>query len=166
MRTRHPVIGIDSSFVSVALVGGVSEYDFLTYKVDMPKDPFARPLAGYRAVTRFLRQVRGHYGGHVDLVVIEAPVVAGARNIQSTIKQSMVNGALQAAVRQQKIPFELIAISSWKKEALGKGNLDKPGVKRAVRSRWPDAATRLGSDQDLFDAYSIYICALDKTTEV
>lgn len=88
-------------------------------------------------------------------VFVEAAVVAGAKNLQSTIKVAMAVGAIISALPGRHV--ELIAVGSWKKEVCGKGNLDKDGVVDWLLSAHMDLAVACQDskgrmDQDRVDA--------------
>ena len=84
-------------------------------------------------------------------VWVEAPLVAGVKNLQSSLKVAQSTGVVQAAlynVRQ-------VAVSSWKKHTVGSGNADKNGVREWVQENHPQVYALLGHSQDLIDAYCI-----------
>jgi Holliday junction resolvasome RuvABC endonuclease subunit len=86
---------------------------------------------------------------------IEQPLVAGARNIQSTLKQALVNGGIQVALFEWDAVVMMVPPSSWKAEIGAGGNATKERVQRAIRERWPDLAKRCGGDEDCFDATGV-----------
>lgn len=92
-------------------------------------------------------------------VFVESPVLAGVRNIQSTIKVAGVYG-LTLAVVSQWTPVIEVAISSWKKRTVGNGNANKAAVSAWLRATHPvlysGCFTTSGTlDQNLVDATCI-----------
>lgn len=86
-------------------------------------------------------------------IYCEEPVVAGARNIRSTILVAETVGmilALNAHVR-------VVPVSSWKKATVGKGNATKDEVTEWLRREHPDYASNCHESQDLTDAAAIFI---------
>jgi Holliday junction resolvasome RuvABC endonuclease subunit len=84
-------------------------------------------------------------------VFLEAAVVAGARNIQSTIKVAQTIGAVMTVlpgVRQ-------VAISSWKMATVGNGSASKDQVRDWLNRTHPDLALLCDGNQDLYDATCI-----------
>ena len=86
----------------------------------------------------------------VGNVWVEAPVVAGARNLQSTIKVAQVTGLVHALVPNT----HQVAVSSWKKSTVGKGNADKQSVREWLAREYPDLYAACTS-QDHVDAACI-----------
>lgn len=96
--------------------------------------------------------------GHVfeqDVVYVEAPVLAGARNIQSTIKVAAAYGAVLAAVNSSHARVVEVPVSLWKVATQGKGNASKDDVSAWLHATHPDHHTECGGDQDLMDATCI-----------
>lgn len=87
------------------------------------------------------------------VIYCEEPVVAGARNLRSTILVAETVGmilALNAVVH-------LVPVSSWKKATVGKGNATKDEVTAWLREEHPHYDSLCGSSQDLRDAAAIYL---------
>lgn len=84
-------------------------------------------------------------------VWMEAPIVAGARNLQSSLRVAQVTGVVQANLHNVRD----VAVSSWKKAVVGNGNTDKDGVRQWVRENHPRAYEVVGHSQDLIDAFCI-----------
>lgn len=82
---------------------------------------------------------------------VEAPVVAGARNLQATIAIAQTNGITHAALSDT----HSVAVSSWKQRTVGKGNADKQAVRQWLMDEHPELAKHCGNNQDLFDATCI-----------
>lgn len=150
------MIGVDASTVSVALVATVvGDPDrFIHAKYKLHKGPTGMSEA-QRHAKYFVQRVLAQPGiTGIPVVCIEAPVMA-RMNPQTTIKQAMVNGAIQVGLQAPEVE-NLLAVppASWKKVALGKGNLDKPGVAAAALALCPSVA-QFSGDQDLIDAWCV-----------
>ena len=87
------------------------------------------------------------------VVFVEEPVLAGARNIRSTILIAETVGMLLT------LPCRvyLVEISTWKKLTVGKGNASKEDVSSWLSSEHPDYAAICEGDQDLIDAGAINV---------
>jgi len=86
---------------------------------------------------------------------IEGTVVAGARNLQSTIKQAYVSGPIQACLLINGYDVSLVPIGTWKKLTVGTGNATKEQVSEFVRLRWPAVHASAGGNQDILDSCAI-----------
>lgn len=86
-----------------------------------------------------------------DIIFVEQPVVAGARNIQSTLRIAETVGMIYS------LPARVygVAISTWKKATVGKGNATKENVEEWLDSTHPTYSALCGGDQDLRDAAAI-----------
>ena len=92
-----------------------------------------------------------------DFVFLEAPVVAGARNIQATVKQAFINGIIQSEVGRAGAMCVLVAPSTWKVSSTGRGGASKDQVADAIRRHDETLANTIGSNQDQFDATGLCI---------
>lgn len=90
-----------------------------------------------------------------DVVYIEAPVVAGARNIQSTIKCAAAYGAVLAAISSVGAVAIETPISLWKLHTVGKGNVSKVDIGNWLHTMHPSVHRECSGDQDLMDASCI-----------
>ena len=81
---------------------------------------------------------------------VEAPVVAGARNIQSTIAIAQTSGVVHASLSDT----HQVAVASWKQRTVGNGHADKAAVKQWLADTHPDLF-RYCRSQDLIDAACI-----------
>lgn len=142
------IIGIDPATTKLAVVlfDGM-EYFWEEVKFKGPYSP-ETALAASKWTRKFFRK-------YVDpkraTAFLEAPVVARGA-VQGTIKQSMVSGAIQAAVLGYGVPVYLVPISSWKKTVVKKGNASKPEVKKHMVAHWPFLK---GESQDVVDAMGV-----------
>lgn len=161
------VIGVDVSTVSVAMVAMPvpDNHRYIYSKHKLSRGPAGVSEASTYARS-FVRRLIGQPGvSGISLACVEAPVLARA-NPQTTIKQSMVNGAVQAGLLSSPEVSDLLTVppATWKKRVLGHGNLDKPGITAAALALCPDLEDFNG-DQDLIDAwcvasYSASLCVL------
>lgn len=95
---------------------------------------------------------------HNPIIYCEEPVVAGVRNLRSTILIAETVGmilALNAKVR-------LVPVSSWKKATVGNGHATKADVTEWLAREHPEYAskcrdTQQRESQDLRDAAAIYL---------
>lgn len=94
-----------------------------------------------------------------DKVYVEAPVLAGARNIQSTIKVAAAYGAVLAAINGQHAQAFEVPVSSWKLATVGKGNASKDDVSAWLHAQHPHVYTECAGDQDLMDAACVALFA-------
>ena len=95
------------------------------------------------------------------VVYLEAPVM-GVGGPGATIPQAFISGSLMAACVQAGVPVKLINNQTWKKRALGHGNIGKPEVRERMKDTWPKLYKRVPimekgdfkgfPDQDLLDA--------------
>jgi Holliday junction resolvasome RuvABC endonuclease subunit len=101
-----------------------------------------------RRIRVFLERVEHLLDGPIW---IEAPVLAGVRNVQSTIKVAQTTGIVHAVLAQT----HEVAVSSWKKRTVGQGNASKPQVRDWLDEAHPDIARMCRGNQDLYDAACI-----------
>lgn len=87
------------------------------------------------------------------ILYVEEPVVAGARNIRSTILIAETVGMILAL----RAKVHMVPVSSWKKATVGNGHATKEDVAQWLAEEHPDYAKHCGSNQDLIDAAAIYI---------
>lgn len=83
----------------------------------------------------------------------EEPVLAGARNIRSTILIAETVGL----VLSMPIPTRLIEVSTWKKIAVGNGHASKDDVSNWLKVEHPGYHHLCGGNQDLIDAAAIAV---------
>lgn len=160
--TGHPlIVGADISSRSIALVARhplTPTAMVVKYEVSDGKRPFSSFNCGEAlgCMYEFVDQVSVMaVPGSPRLAYIEAPVVAGARNIQSTVKQAYINGVVQAAFVQAGFTVEMVPISTWKMVVVGNGSASKEQVARRIRGRWAPVHRSAAGDQDLLDAAAI-----------
>jgi len=136
-------VGIDCGGQKVAVVD-IDNGHFLVYEVlgRQERHTVARRIRAY------LESVEHLLDGSIW---VEAPVLAGVRNIQSTIKVAQTTGIVHAVLAQT----HEVAVSSWKKRTVGQGNASKPQVRDWLDEHHPDIARMCRGNQDLYDAACI-----------
>jgi Holliday junction resolvasome RuvABC endonuclease subunit len=87
------------------------------------------------------------------VIFCEEPVVAGARNLRSTILVAETVGVVLALDAR----VVLVPVSSWKKRTVGRGNATKDEVSDWLKNEHPLYASHCRGDQDLTDAAAIYL---------
>ena len=87
-----------------------------------------------------------------DPVYIEEPVVAGVRNLRSSLMLAQTAGALMSRISG---PVALVPVSSWKKEVCGHGGLGKPEVAAWLKVNQPMFFDNCLDDQNKIDATCI-----------
>ena len=138
------MIGIDLGMRKVDIVD-IDRGVFLHYETPKTERTIElRALAGYLRVLEADGLLEGTKW-------VEAPVVAGARNIQATIAIAQTSGVVHATLSDT----HQVAVSSWKKRTVGTGNADKAAVKQWLASTHPDIHRLCGDSQDLIDAACI-----------
>lgn len=149
-RQSHEVtVGVDVSsrlYAAVAIDTGSLEA-VATWHVPLDRGPQG-PVQALRAAVATTEKLPDPQ--RVRLVAIEAPAMGVSP--RSTILQSFCNGAVQAAVGMGGYEMLLVAPATWKKETIGRGNVDKPTVASWLRSKHPRLADACGRSQDLTDA--------------
>lgn len=155
------VVGVDISSKSIALVArhpvtptaAVVKYPLTNGKDAYKPEHAAEALAAMYEYVDSIAPMA--IPGARRVAWIEAPVVAGARNIQSTIKQSYINGIVQAVFVQAGFEVYHVAVSTWKMVVCGNGRADKSVVGSTIRAKWPVVHNGCNGDQDLHDAAAI-----------
>jgi len=136
-------IGIDLGMRKVDIVD-IDRGFFLHHEVPRSERTVELSLIG-----RYLRSLEAD-GLLEGTKWVEAPVVAGARNIQSTIAIAQTSGVVHTSLSDT----HQVAVASWKQRTVGKGNADKQAVKQWLADNYPELYRYCGS-QDLIDACCI-----------
>jgi Holliday junction resolvasome RuvABC endonuclease subunit len=87
------------------------------------------------------------------VIYVEEPVVAGARNLRTTILIAETVGM----VLSRHARVHVVPVDSWKKATVGKGGVSKDDVAKWLSEEYPEYAALCGSDQDLTDAAAIFV---------
>lgn len=146
------VVGIDPSSKKLAFCvtksfAGTEEPGLKT--ISLPEGVYRASGAAFEEAYLFFRD----FSKLEAAAYLEAPVVG--INVQSTIIQAQVGGAVIAAAQTAGVPLYLVNNSSWKKKVLGKGNAKKEEISALLREIWPEAYAVASGDQDLIDACGV-----------
>lgn len=150
MKPIVECLGVDPSSVKLALVWEEDNYlKMATFRL-RGETWEVRCAEAFQVMGKFF------YDHEVLTIYTEAPVM-GRGGPGATVPQAMVTGSILAACGEYQIPFvKLVHNKTWKKRILGNGNLDKPGIAKAMKKTWPRASRKANGDQDLVDAAGIY----------
>jgi Holliday junction resolvasome RuvABC endonuclease subunit len=153
------ILGIDSASSSVALTAILDERSVVgKYLLGKPYSP-QNPIDAYNGVHMFLSGL----SARIEFAFLEQPVVGYGRtgNVQSTIKQSMVSGAIQVALAEWDVHTLLISNTTWKKEIGVGGNASKITIRKWLHLHHPSLYALCTLDQDRIDAscIALYGCA-------
>jgi len=138
-------VGIDCGARKIAVVCPERDY-YLAFEIK----PIDYPRF-YRLGREVLDSLAKTF--HDEQWYMEGAIVAGVKNLQSTIKVAQTTGL----VRTMMPNVVEVAVSSWKKATVGKGNAKKEDVRLWLDTNHPDMAARCGGNQDLYDAACIAI---------
>jgi Holliday junction resolvasome RuvABC endonuclease subunit len=87
------------------------------------------------------------------VIYVEEPVLAGVRNIRTTILIAETVGMILS--RHARV--HVVPVDSWKQGTVGKGGVSKDDVAQWLSEEHPEYAALCGSNQDLTDAAAIYV---------
>lgn len=93
-------------------------------------------------------------------VFCEAAVVAGVRNLQTTIKMAMAVSAIVTGAMHHTQRVYLVPVSKWKVSTCGNGSAGKPQVADWLNHTHPEYAAACDGSQDLKDACCIALYGL------
>lgn len=147
------IMGVDLSSRSVAMVVDGDEPSGHKLAVSTKvMDRYAIGRVLYPQIVRHLSLVSPF------AIYVEAPIVAGRRNLQSSLKIAQVCGVfIGAAASAGMERVYLVPPSSWKAEVIGNGNADKERIRSWLAANKPEISSLCGADQDLRDAACIAI---------
>jgi len=141
------VWGVDPAARKLALFGINGEHHQV-HIITTPK------LGRGNELTRMRYQLEKLLGAEADPIVFcEEPVVAGVRNLRSTILLAQTVGMVLAL----DVPVYLVPVSTWKKDTTGRGNADKSGVSEWLRLEYEQYFLSCDGNQDAVDAAAIAI---------
>lgn len=147
------ILGIDPSSKTIAVAwlgpGGWGMRKFILTETCVPET-----MKWARKVMVRLFDRLGIEAG--DVVFLEEPVVAGARNIRSTIKQAYLNGVVQEVITTYGATCVPTPINTWKASTVG-GGATKERVAAWLQEAWPLYYEAAAGDQDLIDAGAILL---------
>lgn len=133
------MVGIDCGGRKVALVC-LDRGIFFEYEAAL-EHPRGKQLVEIAAALEPYRNLGG-------AVWVEAPIVAGARNLQSSLKIAQVTGVAHSVMDNS----HEVAVSSWKKAVIGDGRAGKEEVRAWLEETHPDLFRMTKHSQDLIDA--------------
>ena len=87
------------------------------------------------------------------IIYVEEPVLAGVRNIRTTIIIAETVGMILALHAR----VHVVPVDTWKKATVGKGGVSKDDVSNWLAKEHPGYAELCGQNQDLTDAAAIYV---------
>lgn len=145
------IIGIDPGSTKLAVcLDERTEGRVSFYETKLPS-PYRPQTCGLAA--QWLRDIFSSLNTSVSCkAFLEAPIMV--RNTQSTLKQAMVSGAIQATLDDLGIDVYLVPVTQWKKEIIGKGNASKAEVSEWVEKKYPKLK---GESQDMKDSFCLYL---------
>lgn len=123
-----------------------------------------RQLQAFDFIVHFAMAVRDREGQSPRLY-LEAPVM-GVGGPGATIPQAFISGSIMAAAAQTECWISLINNQTWKKRAMGSGNINKNEVTKRMEVIWPEFFKKVPTvthkqftdqppgapDQDIIDA--------------
>lgn len=162
-----PVVGIDVSTKHIAMSCPRTAWARKVTRTMLHKH--RKPLVEAAELAGLAHNaLAGQFGRFTGFsVFIEAPVLAGMRNVQTTIRLALVTGALGQALGGDAT---MVPVSSWKKEVVGHGHATKADVAQWLTINCPEMADLCEADQDLIDAtcvalYGQSYSAMDADTD-
>ena len=154
--TRPMHIGVDVGYRKIAVscpeAGWVSSIDFKPRKSMSRREEIIKLTSFMADVTKmmFIDKPSWSY-----MAIVEAPVVAGARNLQSTIKVAKTVGLVETLLAPHVSDIHAVAVSSWKSKVVGHGHASKEDVVTWVDAHLPEMTGLCSGSQDLYDATCI-----------
>lgn len=137
------MIGIDCGVRKVALVD-LDRGVFFEYEIAME-----RPRG--EQLVKIADALQPHRNTDGSAVWVEAPIVAGARNLQASLKIAQVTGVAHSVMDNS----HEVAVSSWKMAVVGNGRASKEEVRAWLEENHPDLYRLTHHSQDLIDATCI-----------
>lgn len=140
--------GVDPGVRKVAVVGIDWHEHIVTKNIEVRKAHRAMELG---ALSLALNKVLESDPN--PILFCEEPVVAGARNIRTSLQIAQTVGVVLASTARSY----LVPVSTWKIETVGKGNADKSAVMDWIRQDYPGYFAACDGNQDIADAAAIAI---------
>ena len=139
------ILGIDADSKKIALVcfnnGKLDSYELLISHGETRSEQL------YDLIIMFEGQIKAI---KPDVVYLEEAIYIS--NFKTSRSISEVIGNMKFVLTENKIPYEAVAVTSWKKKVIGKGNAKKQDVKDFILKKYPQLE---GNEQDIFDAPDI-----------
>jgi Holliday junction resolvasome RuvABC endonuclease subunit len=143
--------------VSVAVVTDTCQFRNAASYVGKSGEQRSREL-------RCLYQFVGELGiAPGDRVAVEAPVVAGPRNLRTSLQLAMSIGAVITAI-DFLVNVQLVEPAKWK-TITGNGHSTKSAIKDWLTELWPGLAKHCNGSQDLVDAMCIALWSIKAGNE-
>ncbi len=95
-----------------------------------------RQLQAFDFIVNFAMSVRDREDGVSPRLYLEAPIM-GVGGPGATIPQAYVSGSIMAAAAQTECWIALVNNQTWKKRALGNGNINKNEITKRMETTWP-----------------------------
>lgn len=143
------IIGCDPASKKIALFG-IRENAHEKFFCEVPKSTRWSEMQQMRS--ELVRQIN-IWRDYNPVLFCEEPVVAGRRNIRSTILIAETVGLILSL----PIPVYIVPVSSWKKETVGNGAASKDAVSQWLMLAHPDYYQLCGGNGDLIDAAAIAV---------
>lgn len=160
MDTGNCIVGVDPGgrkFDAFVVIGTDDGALTLVHSFEAKKSTVGQELdETARHAQEFFDRVASAYGV-TPVIFVEAPVVAGARNLQVSLRIAQTTGAIHATTYRSY----QVSVGEWKKQVIGKGNAGKPEVKEWMQIQYPNL-TQLCTKQDHFDAAAIALFGREK----
>lgn len=165
MRRDTCVVGIDPSSKKLAVtlfLPETLEAKSISYKLRQKSNDTYSPKVAHTSFSTVEMMVhKFHLRGRDTRVYMEAPVV-GRGGAKSTMVQSYVSGAVQAAFLSLGIPVSLVNVSVWKKDVTGSGAATKDAIASAVHMKLVDMGLNylwrnIEGDQDMIDSVGVML---------
>lgn len=121
------------------------EASHASYIIKKPKDRWEELTEISVAVSKIVGS--DLLGG--DILYVEEPVVAGVRNLRTSLKIAQNAGSVFAG---SSIPATFVPVSSWKKQIIGKGNAKKEEIAQFLKENHYEMWANCNEDQNLIDA--------------
>lgn len=137
------MIGIDCGGRKVALVD-LERGIYFEYEA-------AQGLPRGEQLVQLAEALQPYWNSDGRAVWVEAPIVAGARNLQTSLRIAQVTGVVHSVMDNS----HEVAVSSWKKSVVGDGRAGKDEVRGWLKESHPDLYRLTHHSQDLIDATCI-----------
>lgn len=126
--------------------------EMIARDIQVPKGPRGQELRGLSFVLQALLAQ-----DESPILFCEEAVVAGARNLRTSLQISQTVGVVLASTALSY----LVPVSTWKIETVGKGNADKSSVMNWLRVGYSGYFASCDGNQDIADAAAIAIYGRD-----
>ena len=94
-----------------------------------------------------------------SVVYVEEPLVAGVRNLRTSLKIAQVSGVVMSSVPDFA---KFVPVSSWKKQIVNKGNATKEEISDFLKKQHEEMWARCDGDQNLIDATCVALYGVEE----